>query len=71
MADNMSMAFRHDTWTGGEHYWIRFWKGQHEVRRETPDPVPDNETVFKGHYEACVTWIDNEVAQNYEYDHDI
>ena len=62
---------RHDTYTGGEHYWIRFHNGTHEVRRETYDCCPDNETVFRGHYEDCVKWLENEVASNYEYDHDL
>ena len=51
------MDFRMDTYIGNEHYWIRFKNGTHEVRHETPDDCPDNETVFTGHYEKCVEWI--------------
>lgn len=51
------MDFRMDTYIGNEHYWIRFKNGTHEVRHETPDDCPDNETVFTGHYEQCVEWI--------------
>lgn len=51
------MDFRMDTYIGNEHYWIRFNNGTHEVRHETPDDCPDNETVFTGRYEKCVEWI--------------
>ena len=61
---------RHDTWTGGDHYWIRFHNGTHEVRRELPEEYyDDNETVFTGHYGECVEWINNKVVENYEFDH--
>lgn len=47
---------RHDTYTGGEHYWIMFRNGIHKVFMETPDFMPENEIVFVGHYEDCVDW---------------
>lgn len=49
--------FRNDTWIDGVNYWIRFHNGTHEVRRETPDCMDDNETVFTGKYEDCVEWL--------------
>lgn len=62
------MNFRHDTYTGGEHYWIEYKDGTHVVRRETPDCYDDNETVFTGHYEQCVEWIENTRIENADYD---
>ena len=59
---------RNDTYTGGEHYWIRFWNGIHEVRRETPDCCDDNETVFRGHYEDCIKWLNAKKVENVDYD---
>ena len=60
------MYFRMDTYIGNEHYWIRFKNGTHEVRHETPDDCPDNETVFTGHYEQCVEWIKEAVKADLE-----
>lgn len=60
--------FRNDTYTGGNHFWIRFHNGQHEVRMETPDYCDDNETVFVGHYEDCVKYINNLLVTNADYD---
>lgn len=65
------LNFRHDTYTGGEHYWIRFNNGTHEVRRETPDFCNDNETVFRGHYDDCVAWLQQAVIDNVDYDHNL
>ena len=48
---------RNDTYIGGEHYWIRFHNGTHEVRRETYPCEPDNETVFTGSFEHCLAWL--------------
>ena len=59
---------RHDIYTGGEHYWIRFYNGIHEVRRETPDFMDDNETVFTGHYKECVKYLEDLRIENAEYD---
>ncbi len=55
---------RHDTYTGGEHHWIRFYDGTHEVRKEG---YSHNETVFTGHYEQCLKWLENKVAEDLEY----
>ena len=59
---------RKDTYTGGEHYWIQFENGIHVVKRETPDFEPENEVVFKGHYEKCVKFINDLVIANADYD---
>lgn len=59
---------RKDTYTGGEHYWIRFYNGRHEVRCETPDCYDDNMTVFKGTYRECVKFINELVVANADYD---
>lgn len=59
---------RYDTYTGGEHYWIRFYNGIHEVRRETSDCCDDNETVFAGHYEKCIEYLENLKVENADYD---
>lgn len=59
---------RRDTYTGGEHYWIRPHNGTHEVRRETGRGWPDNETVFTGSYEACVAYLTQLEIDNAEYD---
>lgn len=62
------MTERH-TFTGGEHYWIRFHNGTHEVRREMPDEFSsDNETVFSGHYDECNRYIDDLLEDNADYD---
>lgn len=57
------MNFRHDKYIGTYHYWIRFYNGTHEVRKAEPDnPNYDEieiETVFTGHYEDCVKYIDD------------
>lgn len=62
------MKSRNDTYTGGEHYWIRFHNGTHEVRRETGPNEPDNETVFTGKYADCLKYLDKVVEDNAEYD---
>jgi len=62
------MNFRHDTYTGGEHYCILYENGTHVVLRETPDCYDDNETVFTGTYEQCVEWIENTRVENADYD---
>lgn len=61
------MTDRH-TFTGGEHFWIRFYNGTHEVRREMPDECEDNETVFSGNYEECGKYIENLLIENADYD---
>lgn len=57
---------RHDRFTTHDHYWIRFYNGTHQVRRATPDWEEDNETVFEGHYEDCVNFIDELVIADLE-----
>ena len=47
------------TWIAGEEYWIRYHKGTYEVRRETPDCYPDNETLFTGPYDKCYKYLKN------------
>lgn len=62
------MTYSH-TFTGGEHYWIRFHNGTYEVRKETPDEFSeDDETVFSGHYEKCKEYINNLISKNVDYD---
>lgn len=51
------MDDRHDLYTATEHYWIRFHNGTHQVRRATPEWEEDNETVFEGHYEDCISFL--------------
>ncbi len=60
--------FRNDTYTGGEHYWVRFHNGTHEVRRETYASEPDNETVFAGNYEKCLDYLKKLLEENADYD---
>ncbi len=60
-------TFQH-TFTGGGHYWIRFHNGMHEVREETPEEFPDNETVFSGNYEQCRQYIRYLLEENADYD---
>jgi hypothetical protein len=57
---------RHDRFTTYHHYCIRFFNGTHQVRRDTPEWEEDNETVFEGHYEDCVKFIDRLVAEDLE-----
>lgn len=61
-------SFRHDTYTGGEHYWIRFHNGTHELRKETYPNDEDNETVFTGSYESCLAKLQQIVEVNADYD---
>lgn len=61
-------SFRHDTYTGGEHYWVRFHNGSHELRRENHYPGEDNETVFTGSYESCLAKLQQIVEGNADYD---
>lgn len=60
----MTIDTRHDTYTGGEHYWVRFHNGTHEVMKETHFSCLDNKVVFSGHYEDCVDFIENLVREN-------
>ena len=62
------MNFRHDTYTGGEHYWIEYRNGTHAVRMELPDCYDDNATLFIRNYEQCINWIENVIIENAEYD---
>lgn len=64
----LTINIRHDSYTGGEHYWIRFYNGQHEVRKELPEIYDRNETVFRGTYEQCVKFIEHLFVENAEYD---
>ena len=59
---------RHDTYTGGEHYWIMWHDGNHHVYCEDGDK---NVIVFTGWYERCVAYINQQVEVNYEYDHNL
>jgi len=61
------MNFRNDTYTGGEHYWIRFHNGIHEVVRETFEKIQD-EVVFVGHYEKCIDYLEQLKIENVDYD---
>lgn len=63
--------FRHDTWTGGEHYFIIFRSGTHALMKETGELEPVNEVIFTGHYEKCVSLLDEIVESNFEYDMNI
>jgi len=65
------MNIRKDTYTGGFHYWIDFRDGQSVVLREMPDPFPENEVMFAGHYEKCLEWIENEKIRNGEFDRNL
>ena len=60
---------RHDRYIGYHHYWIRFFNGTHEVRRseEVNYDEYEIETVYTGHYEDCVNFI-NEREIEYEED---
>ena len=56
---------RHDRYIGYNHLWIRWYNGTHEVRSCEDDHSEDPEiiTVFKGRYEDCVKYInDQEIA---------
>ena len=50
---------RYDRYIGYHHYWIRFYNGTHEVRRseEVNYDEYEIETVYAGHYEDCVNYI--------------
>ena len=48
---------RNDWHIGCQHYWIRFFNGTHEVRRTEDDDYTPIETVFTGHYEDCIKYI--------------
>lgn len=58
----MLTTMRHDRYIGSCHYWIRFYNGTHEVRYAEPTGYDDFEiyTAFRGHYEDCVKFIDDE-----------
>ena len=60
----MTITMRHDRYVGPHHYWIRFYKGTCEVRKtETDNEFDPITTVFSGHYENCVKFInDAEIA---------
>lgn len=53
------------TYTGGEHYWIVFNNGIHEVRL---DEVEEIETVFVGNYAECLHYIHELIVENADYD---
>lgn len=56
----MTTAMRYDRYVGPHHYWIRFYNGTHEVREtETDNEFDPITTVFRGHYEECVQFIDD------------
>lgn len=56
---------RNDTYTGGNHFWIRVHNGTCEVRKEGYE---ENETVFTGNYKACLSYLEDERARNVDYD---
>jgi hypothetical protein len=62
------MDYRYDTFTGGEHYWIRFYNGQHEVRKANGQSY---DVVFTGHFEDCLRYLEDLMRINYEYDHNL
>lgn len=54
------MNFNHDydRYIGCLHYWIRYYNGTHEVREtETDNELDEIRTVFRGHYEDCIKYI--------------
>lgn len=64
------MNFRHDTYTRGEHYWIRFRNGIHEVVKAKYVDYDEFyiEAVFTGHYDKCIEYLKHLLEENYEYD---
>jgi hypothetical protein len=63
----MTTAMRHDRYVGPYHYWIRFYNGTHEVREtETDNEFDPITTVYRGHYEECVKYIDNREVEYME-----
>lgn len=56
----------HDRWAGTKHYWIRFFNGTHEVRVTEDDDFTPITTVFRGHYEDCVKFIDEKEIEYLE-----
>lgn len=60
-------ALRYDRFAGPIHYWIRFNNGTCEVREAEADNDFDPiRTVFRGHYEECIKFIDNQVIEYME-----
>jgi hypothetical protein len=60
--------FRHDTFTGGEHYWIQFEKGTHVIKREVSELEEENEIIFIGFYENCLKELERIKEENADYD---
>lgn len=67
--------FIHETWTGGEHFWIQYKNGTHVLLRETCEETceceSESEIVFTGHYEKCLEELERIVEANFEYDFNI
>lgn len=60
----MLTTMRHDRYAGPHHYWIRSCLGACEVRMSEPDnPYDSIRTMFRGHYEDCVKFIDDKVIE--------
>ena len=56
---------RNDTYTGGEHYWIAFYAGHFEIRRETYDGY---DVVWFGEYNDCLEVLNKIRYANADYD---
>lgn len=56
----MLTTLRYDRYVGPHHYWICSCLGTCEVRKSEYDNLFGSVlTVFRGHYEECVRFIDD------------
>ena len=57
-----------ETYTGGEHFWVRWHCGRYEIRRETPSYRKDNETIYTGSLPECFNELRRIIEANVDYD---
>lgn len=55
--------------TGGYEYYIRYKRGQHELRKVLDDDNDEYEIVFTGDYDKCIEKLGQIRAKNFKYDY--
>jgi hypothetical protein len=57
--------------TGGHEYYMKFNRGNHELRKITDEANDEYEVVFSGHYEKCIEKMNKIKAENFDYDYNL
>ena len=62
----MNLRIMDEVYTGGFHYFIRFYNGNYSVVKDKD--YYGCEVVFRGHYEACKAWLKDKIEFYEDFD---